>query len=128
MIIGAIATLLCFFPLFLNTSLSISQLCWLFFALGFFSSSQVISYPLIAESNLMQHTGTATALASILIMGGGGVGQILFGMMMQSQHQGILPLTYFVSDFQYAMLIFPIAAVLALLAVVCLRETDCKPI
>ncbi len=51
MIIGAVATLIIVLPLILHLSLSQITLSILFFALGFFTSTQVISYPLIAESN-----------------------------------------------------------------------------
>lgn len=125
MIIGAIATLVTVIPLFMNIALSQLQLGFLFFALGFFTSTQVISYPLIAESNSAENTGTATGIASVLIMGGGGVGQILFGWLMQ-HHAGIGSQTYKIADFQYAMWIFPLTAIAALIAVLLTRETYCK--
>ena len=125
MIIGAIATLVTVIPLFMNIALSQTQLSILFFALGLFTSTQVISYPLIAESNSSENTGAATGIASVLIMGGGGVGQVLFGLLMQ-HHAGASTLSYTVADFQYAMWIFPLTAVAALLAVLLTRETYCK--
>jgi len=124
MILGALATLLTVVPLFLDINLSQFQLGIIFFTLGFFTSTQVISYPLIAESNPAESTGAATGIASVLIMGGGGVGQVLFGLLMQ-QHAGIA-IQYSVTDFQYAMWIFPLAAMLALIAVLLTRETYCK--
>lgn len=125
MIIGAIATLVTVFPLFMNLSLSQTQLSFLFFALGFFTSTQVISYPLIAESNSAENTGAATGIASVLIMGGGGVGQVLFGWLMQ-HHAGLANQEYKIADFQYAMWIFPLTAIAALVAVLLTRETYCK--
>ncbi|KTD27955.1 MFS transporter [Legionella maceachernii] len=125
MILGAFATLFTVIPLFMNLDLSQTQLSVLFFALGFFTSTQVISYPLIAESNSSENTGAATGMASVLIMGGGGIGQVLFGLLMQ-QHAGATSQNYTVADFQYAMWIFPLAAVAALLAVLLTRETYCK--
>ncbi|MFA5960769.1 MAG: MFS transporter [Tatlockia sp.] len=127
MIAGAIATLLTILPLFMHFSLTQTELSILFFALGFFTSTQVVSYPLIAESNASENTGTATGFASILIMGGGGVGQILFGSLMKHHAVGATP-HYAVTDFQYAMWIFPLAAVAALLAVLLTRETYCNRI
>jgi sugar phosphate permease len=125
MIIGAIATLLAVIPLFLNSELSQTSLSLVFFALGFFSSTQVISYPLVAESNSIQTTGAATGCASLIIMGGGGVGQILFGWLM-THKAGISGATYTAADFQYAMWMFPITAIAALVAVILIRETYCK--
>lgn len=125
MILGAIATLLSVIPLFLDLSLTQTQLSILFFFLGLFTSTQVISYPLIAESNSSENTGAATGLASVLIMGGGGVGQVLFGWLMQ-RHAGSMTQDYSLTDFQYAMWIFPLTAIAALLAVLLTRETYCK--
>ncbi|WP_449280255.1 MFS transporter [Legionella dresdenensis] len=124
MLMGATATLITVIPLFMDIALNQFQLGLLFFALGFFTSTQVISYPLIAESNTAKNTGAATGIASVLIMGGGGVGQVLFGWMMQ-QHAGLAN-QYSIADFQYAMWMFPGAAVLALVAVLLTYETYCK--
>ena len=125
MIMGAIATLLAVLPLFMDLALSQFQLSILFFMLGLFTSTQVISYPLIAESNSTKNTGTATGIASVLIMGGGGVGQVIFGVLIQ-HHAIASAQQYTVADFQYAMWIFPLTAVAALLAVLMTRETYCK--
>ena len=125
MIIGAIVTLLVVLPLFMNLALSPFQLSILFFCLGLFTSAQVISYPLIAESNSARNTGAATGIASVLIMGGGGVGQVIFGLLMQ-HHATASASQYTVADFQFAMWMFPITAIAALLAVLMTRETYCK--
>lgn len=125
MILGAVATLLTMLPLFMSWSLSEFSLSLLFFLLGFFSSTQVISYPLIAESNERANTGAATGMASVIIMGGAGVGQVLFGMLM---HRHAVLDGYSAADFKFAMLMFPIAAVAALLAIFLARETFCKPV
>ena len=127
MLVGAIATLLTVIPLFLGHVLSETILSVLFFALGFFTSTQVIAYPLIAESNRPENTGVATGLASVVIMAGGGMGQILFGLLM-SQHAGAATQHYGVTDFQFAMWMFPIAAAVALMAVLLTRETYCEPL
>ncbi|BCA94491.1 MFS transporter [Legionella antarctica] len=125
MIIGALATLITVVPLFLHIALSQMVLGIIFFALGFFTSTQVISYPLVAESNEAQNTGAATGIASVLIMGGGGVGQVLFGWLM-THHAGTTSAHYAIADFQFAMWMFPIAAIAALFAVLMTRETYCK--
>ena len=124
MLVGAIATFLTVIPLFIGITLSPTVLGVLFFALGLFTSTQVIAYPLIAESNSAKSTGVATGMASVIIMGGGGIGQVLFGLLMR-EHAGAASLHYTVSDFQFAMWMFPIAAVVALIAIVLTRETYC---
>nr|WP_276558997.1 MFS transporter [Fluoribacter dumoffii] len=125
MIAGAIATLVTVIPLFLDIALSQTTLSVIFFALGFFTSTQVITYPLVAESNSTDNTGAATGIASVIIMGGGGVGQVLFGWLI-THHAGASVANYTVADFQYAMWMFPITTVAALLAVLITRETYCK--
>ncbi|PWY55201.1 MFS transporter [Legionella qingyii] len=125
MIGGAIATLITVIPLFLDIVLSQFALSIIFFALGFFTSTQVISYPLVAESNSAENTGAATGIASVIIMGGGGVGQVLYGWLI-THHAGAAVTTYSVADFQYAMWMFPITTVAALIAVLITRETYCK--
>jgi sugar phosphate permease len=123
MIFGALATLVCLIPLFMHLVLSQAALSVIFFSLGFFTSTQVISYPLIAESNDAENTGSATGIASVLIMGGAGVGQVLFGWLMTYHANNT---QYALDDFQFALWIFPIAAVAALVAVLMTRETYCK--
>jgi MFS family permease len=125
MIIGAIATLLTIVPLFLGIPLSEPILSVIFFLLGLFTSTQVIAYPLITESNSLSNTGVATGIASVIIMGGGGVGQVLFGWLMQ-HHAGMAAQHYSIVDFQYAMWMFPIAVITALLAMFFIKETYCK--
>lgn len=125
MIAGAVATLVTAMPLFLDLALTQFTLSIIFFALGFFTSTQVISYPLIAESNRRENTGSATGIASVIIMGGGGVGQVLFGWLM-AKHAGPSLTNYTVVDFQFAMWMFPIAAFAALIAVCVTKETHCK--
>jgi len=125
MIGGGLLTLAATIPLFMNVPLSNAALGFIFFSLGLFSSTQVISYPMIAESNPADNTGSATGIASVVIMGGGGVGQVLFGWLMQS-HAGQAVVKYSIADFQYAMWIFPLSAIAALAAVLFCRETHCK--
>ncbi len=127
MIAGAIGSLIVVMPLFFNMELSQFQLSALFFMLGLFTSTQVISYPLIAESNTSENTGAATGIASVLIMGGGGIGQVLFGFLIQ-HHAGSGTQNYSTADFQFAMWMFPLAIILAFIASMLIRETYCNRI
>jgi sugar phosphate permease len=125
MLMGGVATLLTLCPFFMNIRLSTMALSGLFFALGFFTSTQVISYPFIAESNCKENTGVATGVASMVIVGGGAVAQLLFGWLM-NQHAAVLGVQDNVADFQYAMWLFPLSMVVALVCVMLMRETHCK--
>ncbi|MCX7090222.1 MAG: MFS transporter [Legionellales bacterium] len=123
MIGGALCTGLTLLPLCIHFELSVFELAVIFFALGLFTSTQVISYPLIAESNPPTYTGSATGLASVLIMGSAGLAQVLFGwlMMYHSHHAPVQ-----IADLRYAFWIFPFATAVALTAGLALRETHCK--
>lgn len=123
MLIGAVSTCVLFIPLISGMDLSPIILSFIFFALGFITSSQVISYPLIAESNPSSSTGIATGIASVIIMSGGGMGQILFGLIMD---HGALAKLSPASSYHYAMLIFPITAAIALIAALLIKETFCS--
>ncbi len=122
---GAILTLLIVTLLCLGMMLSGTVLSILFFTLGLVTSTQVIAYPLVAESNSLHNTGVATGMASIIIMGGGGVGQILFGILMR-QHADVMTTHYTVAHYQFAMWMFPTATALAVMSVLLIRETYCK--
>ena len=123
MIIGAVGSGLALLPLCCDLSLSILELKVIFFALGLFTSTQVISYPLIAESNPSSFTGSATSLASVLIMSTAGLAQVLFGWLItyHSQHT-----SFQADDLRFAFLIFPITTALAFCLSLMLRETHCK--
>ncbi|MCR9192043.1 MAG: MFS transporter [Gammaproteobacteria bacterium] len=123
MIGGALITGITLIPLCLPLSLSTYELAVIFFALGLFTSTQVISYPLITESNPATNTGSATGLASVLIMGSAGLAQILFGWLMEYHSHAAAIST---NDFRFAFWIFPITTFVAFLAGILLRETNCK--
>lgn len=130
MIMGALFSLFVLVAIMFIPVLNFYSLLILFLLLGFFTSTQIISYPLIAESNPRYLTGTATSLASILIMGGGAVFQPLFGWLIdlhwdQTFLQGVP--YYSPSNYRYGMAIMPIAFTVSLFAACCLRETYCQP-
>lgn len=130
MIIGAVLSLLVLLIIMFTSELNFYSLLILFLLLGFFTSTQIISYPLIAESNPRHLTGTSTSLASILIMGGGAVFQPLFGWLIDLHwnHTFLQGVPYYsISNYHYGMAILPIAFMVSLLAACCLRETYCQP-
>lgn len=123
MILGALLTLILIIPLFINVDLSITELSLIFFFWGLFTSTQVVIYPMITESNCLSNTGLANSIASIIIMGGGAVGQLLFGGLVQ-YHAGSD--SYLPQDLEFAMWLFPITTVFALISILLTRETYCK--
>ena len=129
MIICGFISLLLILLIMFMPQLTVSMSMLLFFLLGFFTSAQIISYPLIAESNSPALTGTAEGIASALIMAGGFT-QPFFGWLLDVRWDhtivNALPI-YSKNDYLLAMSIMPIAFVLAILVVFKIKETYCKP-
>jgi MFS family permease len=126
--IGAVASLLTivcimYFPV------SLGLMGVLFFLLGFFTASQVISYAFVAESSPPAMTATAVSLISILTQGGYIVYQNIFSKMLtwsgDMQMVNNIPV-YSIDAYQHAAILFPIGIGLALFLIMHLRETHCK--
>lgn len=119
------------FSAILYVPVSLGTMTVLFFLLGFFTASQVISYALVAESNPLTMTATAVSTVSILTQGGYIVYQNVFSMLLLSHgemhmNEGIP--VYSLGDYQTAAIIFPLGLILALWAVMKLKETYCRQI
>lgn len=128
--IGAITSLLTLLAvLYLPVSYSIMVL--LFFLLGFFTSAQVISYALVAESSSSAMTATAVSVISILTQGGYIIYQNLFSYML-TNHSGMHMMNgtpvYSLSAYQYAAIILPLGLFIAFLMLLGLKETHCQQI
>ena len=130
MLLTGVISLLLVLTVMYSPHLSFASLIVLFFLLGFFTSAQIIGYPLIAESNPLALTGSAEGLASTLIMAGGFT-QPLYGYLMEQHwsHRIVDGMPIYTADnFLSAMIIMPIGFVGALLAAFLVRETYCKGI
>ena len=125
MIVGAITSLIVMLAIIYIPNLSFVTFLVLFLILGIVISSQIIGYPLIAESNPMALTGTAIGLASILILGMG-MAQSLFGWLLGVHWQNIIlggePI-YSPADYKLAMLILPVGFIIALISALLCKET-----
>ena len=115
--------------LILFSPLSLGKIICLFFLIGFVTSSQVLSYPVIAELNPPTLTGSAISVVSTNIMASGFIVQPLFGWVMSLNWDKTMvdnaPI-YSASDFLNAMWIMPIAFVFALITALLIKETYCK--
>ena len=69
MLFGAAISLALFAIILMIPLPTVPMLLILFFMLGFFTSSQVLGYPTITESNPPHLTGTSMAVAAVIIMG-----------------------------------------------------------
>lgn len=100
---------------------------FLFLSLGFFSSVQILGYTIIVEHSKSEYTGASLSVAAVLVMSGGTFMQPLFGKIMQwhwtgTMHNGAP--TYSLHAYQDALLILPIALVIALGLIVMLKKTQ----
>lgn len=123
MIIGSILTFIFILPLYMNVNITVTVLSVIFFCWGLFTSTQVVIYPMITESNDLSNTGLANSIASIIIMGGGALAQMVFGHMV---HHHASSASYQAPDLEFAMWMFPITTIFALVAILFTRETYCK--
>lgn len=129
MIVGAVLSLIVMGVLMYVPDLSLASLIGLFFLIGFVTSSQVLTYPLIAELNPIYLTSTSVSIDSLCIMASGFIVPPFFGWLMEqnSMHEIINGIAvYTAQDFNRAMLIMPIAFVVALVIAFFMRETFCK--
>ena len=126
MIIGAVISLIAIFLLIYLQGLSFGASLILFWFIGFITSSQVLSYPAITESNPRPITGTALGMASCLIMAGAGVSQQIFGYLIDLNWDHVTESgisVYSSSDYHTAMLMFPVVLVLGLILALSIKET-----
>jgi MFS family permease len=130
MVLGAVVSLILSITIIcLPTLLSFIVVLFLFFALGFFTSSQVLSYPLVAEGNTRCLTATSISVVSFFAIGGYAVFQPLFGYLMDYGWQGSIVnqiRVYSVSDYHRALSILPFGFGVALLTTLLMRELGKK--
>ena len=110
---------------------SLNTMAVLFFLLGLFTSAQVISYALVAESSSPAMTATAVSVISILTQGGYIVYQNLFSYLLTNQGEMHLvngTPVYLLDAYQHAAIILPLGLLIAFLMLLGLKETRCQQI
>lgn len=129
MLLGAVSSLIVVLMMLYVPHLSVTVLLILAFLLGFLTSSQIISYPAIAELNPIELTASAVSIVSIVIMFSGIIVQPLTGWLigLHWDHQMIdgKPL-YLKTDFMSAMLIMPASFIISFFVALGIKETGCK--
>lgn len=122
---GALLSLGVMGLLMFSVGLSFLILCVLFFLLGFFTSTQVLGYPLITDSSVKELTGTSMGVAAVIIMGLAAVAQPVSGMLLDAEWNGALlhgvP-QYSYDDYISMLWIFPIGFILSLFTAYALQE------
>lgn len=122
MIIGAIFSFIIMLSILYLPELTLGWLIILFLLLGICTSSQVLSYPVIAESNSPLLTGANEGVAAAVIMSGGAIFQPFFGWLLEKNE-----FLHTVPDYKTAMLIFPMSFFIGLIFSYFIKETYCKP-
>ncbi len=128
MLWGAVASVVVIYFIMTLQQPSLLTLTVLFALLGFTTSSQVIGYPVVVESNPPMLTGTASSLSAILIMGGGALAPV-FGQLLNMHWDGHLfagVAQYSAADYHFALMMLPAGFFIGLLAVLFIKETKCE--
>lgn len=128
--LGVLASLLTLLAV-LYLPVSLTMMTVLFFLLGLFTSAQVISYALVAESSSPVMTATAVSVISIITQGGYIVYQNLFSNLLTS-HSSVefvngTPV-YLLDSYQHAAVILPLGLLIAFFVLFGLKETRCQQI
>jgi len=129
MVVGAILSFIVIMILMYAPGLTFWPIMFLFFLIGFVTSSQVLTYPTIAELNPIYLTSTAVSIDSICIMASGFIAPPFFGWLMEQggMHHMVNGLVHYTAhDFNHAMLIMPIAFIFGLAITFFIRETYCR--
>ena len=101
----------------------------LFTLIGFATSSQVLTYPTIAELNPIYLTSTAVSIDSLCIIASGFIVPPLFGWLMEhvGPHDVVNGISvYTAENYNTAMLLVPVSFVIALGVTYLIRETYCR--
>jgi MFS family permease len=129
MVLGAITSLIVVLVIMYVPHLTLTSLLILSFLLGFTTSSQVITYPAVAELNPIEITGSAVSIISVTIMFSGVVVQPLTGWLIQLHWDHVMQHghpVYLAGDFMSAMMIMPISFVISLVLAFMIKETGCR--
>lgn len=128
MILGSVVSLIIVLIVMFTSHLSFIALMGLFFIWGIAGSTQIVAYPLVAESNPAYLTGSSESVASVLIMSGGfmiGVFPRLLNLHWSHTVVNSIPV-YSFGDYRLALSVLPIAFFISLLAAFALKETHCQ--
>jgi len=128
-ICAAISLLLMLFVIY-DQHLSYFSLLVIFFLLGLITSSQVISYPVVAESNPHVVTASAVSIVSMVTVFGGALMQPISGWLLDLYWKGHYcdgVHCYSLSAYQHAMWILLISFAIAVGLAWVIKETFCRP-
>jgi len=128
MLLGAVISLMIILLLLNLNHLQFWSLFFIFFALGMSTSAQILGYPVVAENSIPAITAMSVSVVNISAQGGLALIMPLFGFLMDLHHNMVnhsAPI-YVGADFVWAMWLFPVGFIIAILAALALRETYCR--
>lgn len=127
MIIGATLSCAVTLVIYSTHSPNTIYLAILFFLLGLFTSSQVLSYAYFIEANPRHITTTSAGLGTTIIMSCGFVFGLLFGWIT-NQHHKIIDghSVYSATNYNHAFLILPFTFAIAIILACLIKETHCQ--
>lgn len=126
--IGAIGVLITM-TLIIYVQMPISLLYIVLFGGGFFTAAFLPSFSIIREINSPNTTATGLGFMNALNMVGGAFLQPLIGWLLDLQWNGVIEnniRVYNVTNYSYALALFPIIIFIALCLVPFIRETYCQ--
>ena len=129
MIIGTLLSLVIVLAIIHAPNLSNAEYIILFLLLGFTTSTQIISYPTVAESNPKILTATSISVISFSAIAGYPISQQLFGYFLDYGKDAQIVNNihvYSAADFNRALIILPVAFLISLVMSLLMRETYCK--
>lgn len=130
MLVGAALTFGLMLLILTRHNPSYELMLMFYLGLGFISSTQIISYPMVSESVPSYLTASAVSVASFTVILGYAVLQPLFGALLDLHWNGLIvdkqPI-YSPSDYHLAMLLLPIGFVISFICMLFTKETHCKP-
>ncbi len=114
MIAGAIGSILIVTVIALINNIPFITLALLFLGLGFFSSGQVISYPVLTESNPLKLTGITMSVVSIFIYLTGALSQLFFGWLTDTLPSHTIFMDMSLNQYNLSMLLLVLAFTISL--------------
>lgn len=107
-------------------SLPIMTLSSLFFVLGILSGAQVLTYPIVSESNPPDLESTCLGVVAVIVNTCGAISQMLFGWLVNLNWNGLtqngIPI-HTLSEYQFALTMLPLAFFVSALVAAFIRDT-----
>jgi len=126
MLLGAIISFgIAAWVIFSHTS-NVYELLILFCLLGMITSTQILSYPLVAAGNPKMVSSTAISVISMMCLGGGAIAQPLFGKILSWNWNGAMrdgTPVYAVSGYQHAAELLLVSFALGFILALWIRES-----